>query len=315
MTRFLPRTVAGQLIAVAMIALAVSQVALIAILIDERQSAIRRWWTEYIVGRIASVVELLDETPGNLHQKVLYASDTPLLTLFISDAGPGPEDGIDENSIYIKELRAMIQKQPAQVLVAVNETPSWTEVLRHWFAAWRSEPPPESEPWLEAAVQLKNGKWLNLEVARRLRPPSLALILIPVAAMLLIFGSMLILSIRRITQPVNRLAAAAEAFGRGEESPPIPATGPQEIRRAIEAFNDMRERLSRFVLDRTKMLAAVGHDLRTPITSMRLRAEFIEDEETRARILASLDEIQHMAEARSPSPARRPHPSRCAWWI
>jgi signal transduction histidine kinase len=63
------------------------------------------------------------------------------------------------------------------------------------------------------------------------------------------------------------------------------------------AFNDMRERLSRSVLDRTRMLAAVGHDLRTPITTMRLRAEFIEDEEIRGRILSSLDEMQHMAEA------------------
>ena len=55
--------------------------------------------------------------------------------------------------------------------------------------------------------------------------------------------------------------------------------------------------MSRSVLDRTRMLAAVGHDLRTPITTMRLRAEFIEDDETRGRMLASLDEIQHMAEA------------------
>jgi signal transduction histidine kinase len=82
-----------------------------------------------------------------------------------------------------------------------------------------------------------------------------------------------------------------------EEVGPVAIKGPEEIRQAIEAFNEMRERLSRFVLDRTKMLAAVGHDLRTPITTMRLRAEFIEDEETRDRILASLDEMQQMAEA------------------
>jgi signal transduction histidine kinase len=102
---------------------------------------------------------------------------------------------------------------------------------------------------------------------------------------------------RHITRPIKRLAAAAEAFGRGEEVLPVPVQGPQEIAQAIDAFNDMRERLTRFVLDRTKMLASVGHDLRTPITSMRLRAEFIEDEETKARILASLEEMQHMAEA------------------
>ncbi len=297
MMRFLPRTVAGQLIAVAMLALVVSQIALLTIMIHERQSSIRRWWTDYIMGRVASVVELLDETPDNLHQKVLNASDTPLLSLDITDTGPTPDGGIDEKSLYIQELRAMIPKDPAKVLVYVNDAPSWTEVLRHWLAGWREQPPPEGDPWLEASVQLNNGKWLNLEVARRLRPPSLALVLIPVATMLLIFGSMLAMVIRHITLPINKLAATAEAFGRGEEAPSVPASGPAEIRQAIDAFNNMRERLSRFVLDRTRMLAAVGHDLRTPITSMRLRAEFIEDEETRTRILASLEEIQHMAEA------------------
>ena len=66
--------------------------------------------------------------------------------------------------------------------------------------------------------------------------------------------------------------------------------------RTVAAFNRMQGRLRRFVDDRTRMLAAISHDLRTPITSLRLRAEFVEDEETRARILATLDEMQKMVE-------------------
>lgn len=73
--------------------------------------------------------------------------------------------------------------------------------------------------------------------------------------------------------------------------------GPREVQETIRAFNDMQERLSRFVHDRTKMLAALGHDLRTPITTLRLRAEFIEDEEARQKILQTLDEMFEMAEA------------------
>ena len=298
MRRFLPQTVAGQLIAVAMLALVISQVVLLGIMVNERQSAIRRWWANYILGRIASVVELLDETPDTLHDKVLYASDTPLLTFNITDVGPtNIQNSADEAAVYFRELQAMIGKTPGDVLVNVNDPPSWTDVLRHWIATWRNRPIPEEEPWLEASVHLKGGKWLNLEVARWLETPSLALLLIPLFTMILVFGSAVIMIIRHITQPINRLARAAEAFGRGEDMAPVTARGPLEIRQAIDAFNDMRERLSRFVLDRTKMLAAVGHDLRTPITSMRLRAEFIEDDETRQRILASLDEMQQMAEA------------------
>ncbi|MGH6945491.1 MAG: sensor histidine kinase, partial [Geminicoccaceae bacterium] len=68
-------------------------------------------------------------------------------------------------------------------------------------------------------------------------------------------------------------------------------------RQATHAFNRMHERLQRFVQDRTRMLAAISHDLRTPITSLRLRAEFVEDEEARRKILETLDEMQRMIEA------------------
>jgi signal transduction histidine kinase len=297
MKRFVPRTVAGQLIAVAIIALTVSQIALTAIMLDERQSVMRRWWANYILSRIASVVELLDATPEDLHQKVINASDTQLLTYDISAEGPDQQAAIDEKSLYILELRAMIPKEPAKVLVDVGNPPSWYYLLERWIAQWRQRPREPEEPWLEASVQLNNGKWLNLEVGRNVNPPPLVLLFIPALTILLVFGSTLVLIIRHITLPLNSLSRAAEALGRGEDVERVPAAGPTEIRQAIDAFNNMRERLSRFVLDRTRMLAAVGHDLRTPITTMRLRAEFIEDEEIRTRILASLEEMQHMAEA------------------
>lgn len=295
MKRLVPRTVAGQLIAVAMLALVVSQIALMAIMLDERQTAMRRWWTNYILSRIASVVELLDQTPDDLHQKVINASDTRLLTFLVTPEGPDPATN-DESSTYLRELQAMIPKSPQEVVVDVGDAPSWPEMLSHWIATWRFQPAPEGDPLLEASVKLKNGKWLHLEVARSLNPPPLALLFIPLLTMLLVFGSTLTIIIRHISRPMKALAQAAEALGRGEDVPPVPISGPGDIRQAIDAFNDMRERLSRSVLDRTRMLASVGHDLRTPITTMRLRAEFIEDEETRTRLLASLDEMQHMAE-------------------
>jgi signal transduction histidine kinase len=106
-----------------------------------------------------------------------------------------------------------------------------------------------------------------------------------------------VLVAHRVARPMRRLAFAAEAFGRGEEIARLPEEGPTDIRRTAEAFNRMQERLRRFVADRTSMLAAIGHDLRTPITSLRLRAEFVTDEEMREKILATLDEMQAMTEA------------------
>ena len=99
---------------------------------------------------------------------------------------------------------------------------------------------------------------------------------------------------RRLIAPVATLAAAAEALGRDVNAPPLPETGPTEVATAARAFNTMAERIRRFVQDRTFMLTAIGHDLRTPITRLKLRAEFLEDDELRAKMLADLDELEAM---------------------
>ena len=102
---------------------------------------------------------------------------------------------------------------------------------------------------------------------------------------------------RRISRSWGVLARAADRVGRGDYPEPVPETGAIEIRRAAKAFNRMTARLKRFVEDRTRMLAAISHDLRTPITSLRLRAEFVDDPENRARIIETLDEMDQMVEA------------------
>jgi signal transduction histidine kinase len=104
------------------------------------------------------------------------------------------------------------------------------------------------------------------------------------------------LFLRRILRPVNALAQAAERVSRGEEVAPLPLTGPQEAREVTAAFNLMQQRLRRFVEDRTRMLAAISHDLRTPITSLRLRAELVDDTALRKAMIRTLDEMRVMVE-------------------
>ena len=104
-------------------------------------------------------------------------------------------------------------------------------------------------------------------------------------------------AVRRLTAPVRTLAAAAEALGRDVNAPPLPEQGPTEIATAAAAFNTMAARIRRFVQDRTEMLTAIGHDLRTPITRLKLRAEFMEDDEQRRKMLADLEELEAMVSA------------------
>jgi signal transduction histidine kinase len=102
---------------------------------------------------------------------------------------------------------------------------------------------------------------------------------------------------RALTAPLSSFAKAAEDFSLNGAAAPLPERGPEEIRSVAKALNRMRERITTLIDDRTRMLAAISHDLRTPITRMRLRAEFIEDDTHRRRMLGDLDQMRSMLES------------------
>ena len=102
---------------------------------------------------------------------------------------------------------------------------------------------------------------------------------------------------RALTAPLSSFARAAESFSLDGDATSLPERGPEEVRSLAKALNRMRERITDLIDDRTRMLAAISHDLRTPITRMRLRCEFIEDEIHRGRMLADLDQMRSMLES------------------
>ena len=102
------------------------------------------------------------------------------------------------------------------------------------------------------------------------------------------------LAVRWVTRPLHVLAHAADALGRDIHRPPLAEDGPTEIRRAAQAFNSMQQRLVRSIEDRTRVFTAMSHDLKTPITRMRLRADLLEDETLRQRFESDLKEMETM---------------------
>ncbi len=101
----------------------------------------------------------------------------------------------------------------------------------------------------------------------------------------------------RLANPLRRFANAATHFGINFRAPPIPEEGPYELRTAIRAFNTMQRQIQHFVTDRTQMLAAISHDLRAPLTRMRLRGEFIDDAQQQRKLFRDVDEMQAMINA------------------
>jgi signal transduction histidine kinase len=123
-------------------------------------------------------------------------------------------------------------------------------------------------------------------------PPRLLINLMMLMAVLI---AALYVAARGITRPLRRLASAAEMMGRGTRSPPLPQSGARELRDAARAFNSMQERLHRYLDSRTAVLAAMSHDLKTPLTRLRLQVEtLIEDPAVRERLGRELDEMEGM---------------------
>lgn len=148
------------------------------------------------------------------------------------------------------------------------------------------------------SFHMPEGGWLNVTAEPDpIRPWHSPTFLISFLLMTITAAGLTLWAVRRLTAPARVLAQAAEALGRDVNAPPLPESGPLEIATAAVAFNTMAARIRRFVSDRTEMLTAIGHDLRTPITRLKLRAEFVEDEELRTKILSDLDELETMVSA------------------
>jgi signal transduction histidine kinase len=321
--RLWPRRLAGQMIALLLLALILAQSASYLIFADERWAALQTAERRHILARTASIVRLIENTPATLDRQILHTASTRELRFWLSDQSAVAPADADANSWLRRRLLSLLDDGSGrEVLVNLGKSDQhfWSqgdtldrderiaaigemarageippERAARWHAHWQHRLLPAD---LMISTRLKDGRWLNAGLAVPERAPhwTLATLLamtVTAAALSLV----VIVMVRRITRPMAELANAAERLGRGETVPPIALHGPLDIRQTMRAFNRMRGRLQRFVQDRTRMVAAISHDLRTPITSLRLHAEFVDDEETRAKILETLDEMQRMIEA------------------
>lgn len=305
-----PCSLCGRLVALMLLALVLAQLVSVAVYRHERARAMRQTVRDECLGRAASAVRLMEASPGGRRDELLEAAGTPLARYWLSDAAPG-----DVKSWSAEAREHLKRPVPAAGLGGPTESLFARESTLDCPVAdeWVELPP---ETWLlrrpvhilnipgwngyGIAAPLSDGSWLNTVFAK----PSYLSNATPApgyylafACMVAIFALAAWLIARHIALPLRRLSDAAEKLGRGEEVAALPEEGPDDLRATVAAFNRMQVRLRRFVEDRTRMLAAIGHDLRTPITSLRLRAEFVQEAETREKILATLAEMQAMTEA------------------
>lgn len=284
--------------------LAVAQAISIWMFVDERSLAIRAAIGAEAAGRAANVAMLLEQAPTDLRASILRAADSPLARFRIDPQAA--VDHLDHRAGGAVEARVRSlfgAEDSREIRVELHE-------VERAFPPMRSVPPQMAAEHkqmmhdkisgleLTLSIALEDGTWLNVDT-RFQRPPLQWPIFSAVSfgfTAALLIGVAFWYLLARLTWPLRRLAQAAERLGRGEENKPLPVAGPSEVRDLTDAFNHMQERLVRTVADKTRIMAALGHDLRSPLTALRVHAEMVDEEETRDALVKSIEEMQDMVE-------------------
>ncbi len=278
-----PRSLAARTAAVLLIGLALVQAAGLTIHAWDQMEAAELARTRNLSERVMALYRTVVMTTQEDRILVLQQlHQTPGFNAELSKTAP-----VTELAPAIVPIQRMIRLNLALVPLPPRFRPKAVELLG-------------GPPWkrLVVGLQLPERDWLNITtIIPPLRPWYSPAFLIAFALMTLAAAVLTLWAVRRLTAPVRTLAAAAEALGRDVNAPPLPENGPAEVATAAVAFNTMAARIRRFVQDRTEMLTAIGHDLRTPITRLKLRAEFMEDEDQRHKMLNDLDELEAMVSA------------------
>jgi len=289
--RVWPRTLVVQLIAVTAAAVVLSNFGVAYWFEQGNEQQSETAANERVLDRAAAVATMAGVLPPASRPVVLKTFSSRIWQFTPIPTNTKPQAMDDEEQRMAQRLAAMlpanVQKLP--VMVQLHRKPR--ELPKAWL-------PVDGDPNAEAIQVYIPVDRRTLLSAVFLRAPADWPIEILVAAVtaILLASTAAALMARRVVRPLSELTAAASVVARGGNAPHVEEKGPDDVRNAAIAFNRMTEKVSKTLETQRHLLSAVGHDLRTPITAMRINLEFIEDDELRDRLLSNLDELQALTE-------------------
>lgn len=304
----LPRSLFGRTVLVLAAGLLLAQTASLLVNLFDRGSAVYRLSAQQVAIRIAHTARVLNRLPGDARAELLEELAGTDLQAQISRQPMTITKGYAELDVYEEAFAHLVRRnlgKPLKTTVEITQLPrAWGErsstaqaassafdlwVGRHFYFL---QPGPFS---VVVQVALEDGStavfFARVPQERLGRLETLAPRL---ALWMAIFFLLAALMVRMVTRPLARLARGAEAIGSNPEGPPLAEEGPEETRGVIRAFNRMQTRVQGYLLERAELLRAISHDLKTPITRMRLRAEMLADAAQRDKFLRDLDEMAGM---------------------
>ena len=272
-----PRTLFGRLMLILFAGLAAAHVLTFGFVLSERGLAMRGMMVSYAAADIASSVAMLDRLPAVEREAWLPQLQRPNYRVSMGETASAPRQ----------------QRAPANSPLSEAVTQALKQVLP--AQALRITDPGLPGISMRLHLRLADGTPLAVDLIQRglsVSPWVVGTLVLQLA----VLAALSWLAVRQAARPLAQQAAAASAQDPARPAAPLPENGPREVSQAAAAFNRMRQRIDEHLAERTQMLAAISHDLQTPITRMRLRADLLSDTAMRDKLHADLGQMQHLVE-------------------
>jgi len=310
--RWLPRSLFSRIALVLLGGLVIAQLLSLAVHMHDRRELLSRASGMQSAQRIADIVKLLDTLDRSERRRIIAVLSAPPLTITMDHEILVGTRGYSD-AMRAKFFGAMLRRfigGERLIEVYVSETPAIaTPDAVYEFERPRRGPmgmgagagvryfaPPGLS--FVAQVPLLDGTLVTFDTNEPTATASWPYrLLLSLAILMIAVVIVSLVAVRWATRPLNALADAAEALGKNIDHAPLTEKGPVEVVRAARAFNTMQARLQRYISDRTRVLAAMSHDLKTPITRLRLRSELLDDGPLRDKFGGDLQEMESMVSA------------------
>jgi signal transduction histidine kinase len=257
---------------------------------NEQQTAIAA--NERVLDRAAALATTLSAIPVSSRHVVMSTMSSRFWKFAQIPVPKTPLTMTEEESRLAQHLNTMLpDRLPHQNVISVRMRKSITAFDRRLIP----DNPGEFGGVIQAIVPVDKDTMMSGVLLRSPAPWPVEIFVAAVVAILLAAAAAAIMA-RRIVRPLSELTKAAAVVARGGGAPHVAENGPEDVRKAASAFNAMAAKVTRTLESQRHLLSAVGHDLRTPITAMRINLEFIEDDDLRDGLLRNLDELQALTE-------------------
>lgn len=273
--RFLPKSLLGRSLLIIVTPLVVLQLVSAAIFFETHWDKVTLRLARGVAGDISAVIDLLRRHPDVENRDWIFsvAADNMELVVSIKDKAVLANDSREPSGLMERMLARALKSHVGRPFRIDSDS-----IDRH----------------VVIDVQLASGVLHVITTRKRMFSSTAYVFVIWMVGTSLILFGLATIFMRNQVKPIRRLAVAAENFGKGRDEPGFKPEGASEVRQAASAFLAMRERILRQITQRTDMLAGVSHDLRTPLTRMKLQLEMLGDDKGADELKADVAEMEHM---------------------